>query len=70
MMEGCKTRAMPKSARTSFSPSPTHFDVIDEAAILKKVALHCEAMHRPKTLNLYYFFYNSKMKKKCVKITN
>lgn len=52
--EGCKTRAIAKRARTSFSPSPTHFDVMEDAAILKNVALHCDATHRPAKICTIY----------------
>lgn len=33
----CNSLATAKRARTSFSPSPTYFDVKDEAEMLKKV---------------------------------
>jgi hypothetical protein len=39
--------ATAKSALTIFSPSPTHLEVSDEALMLKKVDLDCEAMHFP-----------------------
>ena len=39
MMEGCSSRAMANIARTSFSVSPTHFDVIADALMLKNVQL-------------------------------
>ena len=38
MMHGCISRAMLNSARTIFSPSPTHFEVRDDADILKNFA--------------------------------
>lgn len=44
---GSFNRATENKARTSFSPSPTHFDVKELAEMLKKVALHWEATHRP-----------------------
>jgi len=37
MTAGCLARATPKSARTSFSPSPIHLDMSDEAEMLRKV---------------------------------
>ena len=47
--DGWWTRATAKSARTIFSPSPTHFDVKEDAEIEKKVDFDCEAMHFPGT---------------------
>ena len=38
MTDGWHRRATTKSARTIFSPSPTHLDVRDEAEILKNEA--------------------------------
>jgi len=40
-------RNMNTQQRTIFSPSPIHFEVSDEAEMLKKVALMLEAMARP-----------------------
>ena len=47
MTEGCRTLATAKSVRTSFSPSPIHFEVRDEAEMEKKVDLDLQAMHFP-----------------------
>jgi hypothetical protein len=38
IIEGCMARATPNNALTIFSPSPSHFDVREEALMLKKVA--------------------------------
>lgn len=38
MQNTCNSLATPKRARTNFSPSPTYFEVKDEAEILKNVA--------------------------------
>lgn len=46
MMDGCILRATENNARTSFSPSPTYFEVNDAAEILKNVAEHSVAMAR------------------------
>lgn len=45
--EGERQRATAKRARTIFSPSPIHFEVSEEALMLKNVAPDCEAMHFP-----------------------
>lgn len=37
--------ATANKARTIFSPSPIHFDVSDDALMLKNVDLDCDAMH-------------------------
>lgn len=47
MTDGCFARAYRNRARTSFSPSPIHFEVRVDAEMLKKVAWECEAMHFP-----------------------
>lgn len=39
--------ATANNARTIFSPSPTHFDVSDDALMLKKVEFDWDAMHLP-----------------------
>lgn len=39
--------ATANSARTIFSPSPTHFEVKHDALILKNVDSDCDAMHFP-----------------------
>jgi hypothetical protein len=39
----CSSRATANKAFTSFSPSPTYFDVNVAALMLKKVALHSDA---------------------------
>lgn len=44
--DGCNSRAIAKRARTSFSPSPTYFDVRLAADIEKNVALHWVATAR------------------------
>uniref|UniRef100_A0A182IV30 Uncharacterized protein n=1 Tax=Anopheles atroparvus TaxID=41427 RepID=A0A182IV30_ANOAO len=46
MIDGCSSRATAKSARTSFSPSPTYLLVSDAADMLKKVAEHSVATAR------------------------
>jgi hypothetical protein len=51
MTEGWCTLATAKSARTIFSPSPTHLDVRVDALMEKNVELIWEAMHLPKITN-------------------
>lgn len=54
MIEGCISFATENKARTSFSPSPTNFDVNDDAEILKNATI--------KEINCYTFL----MLKSCV----
>lgn len=57
MTLGSFNLATENRARTSFSPSPTHFEVKELAEMLKNVALHCDATHLPENP----YFYNKKI---------
>jgi hypothetical protein len=41
IIEGCISFATENKARTSFSPSPTNFDVNELAEILKNAEIQC-----------------------------
>ena len=47
MTEGCLTLATANKVLTSFSPSPIHFDVKEEAEMEKKVDWDLQAIHFP-----------------------